>query len=121
MTKKIIRLTENDIHRIVCETVNNILEEGFFDKSKKKSEPEVRPEIENEPPQNHIYSVKELQWLYDNQNSINDFERNILSAAMWLRAMKANYHGYTKEWHNIILRDGETYYYDNNGKLRKTP
>lgn len=120
MAKRIIRLTENDLHRIIAESVDSILTEGFFDKFKKTSEPEVEPEIENEMPKDHIYSAKELQYLYDNQNDLNDIERKVLGAAMWLRAMLAGYHGYTKEWHNIALRGGETYYYYK-GELRKTP
>ena len=31
MNKKLIRLTEQDLHRIVKESVNKILKEGYFD------------------------------------------------------------------------------------------
>lgn len=116
----IIRLTESDLHRIVKESVNRILvNEGIFDFFRKKKEPEITKK-EDEVPKDHIYSVKELQWLYDNQRELNDFQRKVLNAAMWVRARMANYHGYTKEWPNIFLKNGETYYYRNNGELRKT-
>jgi hypothetical protein len=38
---------------------------------------------------------------------------------MWVRAMQANYHGYAKNWPNIILKDGETFYYAKDGRVRK--
>lgn len=34
--KQVIRLTESDLHRIVKESVNMILNEGFFDKMKSR-------------------------------------------------------------------------------------
>lgn len=115
MAKQIIRLTENDLHRIVKESVDMVmanLNKGKNDK--------LEPEIEDEVPKDHIYSVKELQWLYNNQNGLNDIERKVLDAAMWVRARMANYHGYTKEWYNIALKDGKTYWYYN-GEMLRTP
>jgi hypothetical protein len=99
--KKIIRLTESDLHDIVKESVNRILKE-------------------NGEGQNHIYSEKEMQWLYDNQDKLSPIQQKVLNAGMWVRARQANYHGYAKRWSNIILKNGETYYYENNGEIRKT-
>lgn len=97
----IIRLTESDLHNIVKESVNRILKE-------------------NGEAQNHIYSEKEMQWLYDNQDRLTPIQQKVLKAGMWVRARQANYHGYAKRWPNIVLKNGETYYYENNGELRKT-
>jgi hypothetical protein len=60
-----------------------------------------------------------MQWLYDNQDDLSPIERKVLRAGMWVRAMKANYHGYAKDWPNIILKDGETFYYAKDGRVRK--
>lgn len=98
--ENIIRLTENDLHRMVMETVKNILKEHES--------------------QDHIFSEKEMQWLYDNQDKLSPIQQKVLNAGMWVRARQANYHGYAKRWSNIILKNGETYYYENNGELRKT-
>ena len=116
MEKKIIRLTESDLHRIVKESVRKILvNEGWFGKKRETPNPFV-----NEEPQDHIYSEKEMQELYDNQDKLSEIERKVLNAGMWWRAMQANYHGYAKNWPNIILKDGETFYYGRNGEVRKT-
>lgn len=116
MEKKIIRLTESDLHRIVKESVRKILvNEGWFGKKRETLNPLV-----NEEPQDHIYSEKEMQELYDNQDKLSEIERKVLNAGMWWRAMQANYHGYAKNWPNIILKDGETFYYGRNGEVRKT-
>lgn len=96
-----------------------MVNEGIFDFFKKKEEPEITKK-EDETPKGHIYSVKELQWLYDNQKELNDFQRKVLNAAMWVRARKANYHGYTKEWHNIAVKGGKLYYYEGS-ELRRIP
>ena len=119
MENKIIRLTENDLHKIVKESVCKILVNegllsGLFGKKKEISSPQVEEE-----PQYHVYSEKEMQWLYDNQDDLSPIERKVLKAGMWVRAMKANYHGYAKDWPNIILKDGETFYYAKDGKIRK--
>ena len=98
--ENIIRLTENDLHRMVMETVKNILKEHES--------------------QDHIFSEKEMQWLYDNQDKLSPIQQKVLNAGMWVRARQANYHGYAKRWSNIILKNGETYYYENNGEIRKT-
>ena len=120
MGKNIIRLTESDLHRIVKESVRKILVNegllsGLFGKKKEVSSPQVEEE-----PQDHVYSEKEMQWLYDNQDDLSSIERKVLRAGMWWRAMQANYHGYAKNWPNIILKDGETFYYGRNGEVRKT-
>ena len=98
--ENIIRLTENDLHRMVMETVKNILKEHES--------------------QDHIFSEKEMQWLYDNQDKLSPIQQKVLNAGMWVRARQANYHGYAKRWPNIILKNGETYYYESNGEIRKT-
>ena len=98
--ENIIRLTENDLHRMVMEAVKNILKEHES--------------------QDHIFSEKEMQWLYDNQDKLSPIQQKVLNAGMWVRARQANYHGYAKRWSNIILKNGETYYYESNGELRKT-
>ena len=98
--ENIIRLTENDLHRMVMEAVKNILKEHES--------------------QDHIFSEKEMQWLYDNQDKLSPIQQKVLNAGMWVRARQANYHGYAKRWSNIILKNGETYYYENNGEIRKT-
>ena len=98
--ENIIRLTENDLHRMVMEAVKNILKEHDS--------------------QDHIFSEKEMQWLYDNQDKLSPIQQKVLNAGMWVRARQANYHGYAKRWSNIILKNGETYYYESNGKIRKT-
>ena len=98
--ENIIRLTENDLHRMVMEAVKNILKEHES--------------------QDHIFSEKEMQWLYDNQNKLSPIQQKVLNAGMWVRARQANYHGYAKRWSNIILKNGETYYYESNGEIRKT-
>ena len=98
--ENIIRLTGNDLHRMVMEAVKNILKEHES--------------------QDHIFSEKEMQWLYDNQDKLSPIQQKVLNAGMWVRARQANYHGYAKRWSNIILKNGETYYYESNGKIRKT-
>jgi hypothetical protein len=100
MENKIIRLTENDLHQIVREAVDAILNDSDT--------------------KNHIYSEKEMQWLYDNQDKLSPIQQKVLNAGMWVRARQANYHGYAKRWSNIILKNGETYYYESNGEIRKT-
>ena len=97
--ENIIRLTESDLHRIVMETVDKIL---------------------NDEAQDHTYSEKEMKWLYDNQGELSPIEQKVLNAGMWVRARKANYHGYVKEWPNIAVINGEIFYYEN-GKLEKIP
>ncbi len=99
--KKVIKITESDLRRIVVESVNKILKE----------------EIDL---QDHIFSEKEMQWLYDNQGDLSLLQQKVLNAGMWVRARQANFHGYVEKWPNIVLKNGETYYYENNGELRKT-
>lgn len=100
--KKLIRLTEGDIHRIIKESVRRIIKE----------------EIDQE---NHIYSEKEMKWLYDNQDGLSPLQQKVLNAGMWVRAMQANYHGYAKRWPNIKVENGEIFYYDRNGEMKRVP
>ena len=99
MNKKLIKLTERDLHRIIKESVDSIL---------------------NDRGQDHTYSEKEMKWLYDNQGELSPIEQKVLNAGMWVRARRANYHGYAKEWPNIAVINGEIFYYEN-GKLEKIP
>jgi len=99
--ENIIRLTENDLHRMVMEAVKNILKEHES--------------------QDHIFSEKEMQWLYDNQDKLSPIQQKVLNAGMWVRARRANYHGYDKKWPNIVVKNGEMFYYENNGNLKKIP
>jgi len=99
MNKKLIRLTESDLHKIVKESVKRILKEDIEDK---------------------IYSEKEMQWLYDNQDSLSPIEEKILNIAMWDRARRANYHGYDKRWPNIKVENGKIFYPDN-GMWKEAP
>ena len=57
---------------------------------------------------------------YDNQGELSPIEQKVLNAGMWVRARRANYHGYAKEWPNIAVRNGEIFYFDN-GELKKIP
>lgn len=116
MKKRLIRLTESDLHRIVKESVDAVM----ANLNRHNSKPEPPVEDKEEIPKDHIYSVKELKWMYEHYRELNDIERKVLDAAMWVRARLANYHGYTKEWHNIALKDGKTYWYYN-GELLRTP
>lgn len=100
--KKVIRLTESDIHRIVKESVKKILREEFDQ-------------------ENHIYSEKEMKWLYDNQDGLSPLQQKVLNAGMWVRAMQANYHGYAERWPNIKVQNGEIFYYDRNGEMKRVP
>ena len=100
MGKQIIRLTESDLHKIVKEVVDNML---------------------NDETQDHIYSEKEMKWLYDNQDGLSPIEEKVLNAGTWVRARKANYHGYDKKWPNIVIKNGEMFYYENNGELKRIP
>jgi len=100
--RKVIRLTESDIHRIVKESVRKILREEFDQ-------------------ENHIYSEKEMKWLYDNQDGLSPLQAKVLNAGMWVRAMQANYHGYAERWPNIKVQNGEIFYYDRNGEMKRVP
>lgn len=113
MDKKLIRLNESDLNRIVKESVNRILNERFFDGFKNKNIPN-EPNVEQE----HIYSANELQWLYDNQDQLTPLQQKVLNGAMWVRARQANYNGYAKGWSNVLAKNGEIFYLEK-GKLRK--
>ena len=117
-----IRLTEEDLHRIVKESVDEVLNEGFFDFFKKRGKPNEQnlPNAGQNEMKDHIYSVQELQQLYNKQTKLTPFEWKVLNAAMWVRAMQANYHGYAKKWPNVYAKGGNIYYWDN-GDLKKVP
>ena len=62
--KKIIRLTESDLHRIVKESVQRILEVGVPDPSDYlKYEPGNQEETEEEDPLDVSHRWKEDQWM----------------------------------------------------------
>jgi len=116
MNKKLIRLTESDLHKIVKESVDRILANASLIGKKKQ----VQNTPIEEMPQDHTYSEKEMQWLYDHQDELSPIQQKVLRAVMWWRARMANYHGYVKEWPNITVENGEIFYYDK-GKFKKIP
>lgn len=115
--KQTIKLTESELKNIIISEVKKVLNEGLFDIFKKKNGP-IEPSDETNEEQNHIYSVKEMQWLYDNQQNLTPLQQKVLNAGMWVRARQANYHGYAEKWPNIRVKDGEIFYWDK-GQLRK--
>lgn len=92
------KLTEEYIRRIVRES----FEEAMADN-------------------NHIYTEREMKWLYDNQDKLSPIQQKVLNAGMWVRAMQANYHGYAEGWPNISVMNGEIFYFDKNGDMEKVP
>jgi hypothetical protein len=103
MKKQVFKITESDLHRIVDGVVKELLKE-HIDMS-----------------DNHTYSEKEMEWLYNNQNNLTPIQQSVLNAGMWVRAMKANYHGYDKRWPNIVVKNNEIFYFGKNGELKKIP
>ena len=115
--RQTIRLTENELGQIIYNEIKHVLNESLFDVFKKKNQPNEK-NIEQPEEQNHTYSVKELQWLYDNQKNLTPMEHKVLNAALWVRAMEANYHGYSEKWPNIMLKNGDVFYWKD-GNLTK--
>ena len=85
MNKKLIRLTESDLHRIVKESVQKILNEGFFDKFYQGNIPQDDTQsnsqfINGQVPEKYIYNTIR-QACYDaspyNIDNIKDVIMNI--------------------------------------------
>lgn len=70
--------------------------------------------------QNHTFSVKELESMYNNQRDLAETQRKVLDAAMWVRARRANYHGYAPNWFNVRMEDGVLFYFEN-GEQKRIP
>ena len=77
------KLTEEYIRRIVRES----FEEAMADN-------------------NHIYTEREMKWLYDNQDKLSPIQQK---------------HGYAEGWPNISVMNGEIFYFDKNGDMEKVP
>lgn len=73
------------------------------------------------PMEGKIFSEKELQDLYDNQDNLTKAEERVLDAAMWVRARMANFHGYTDRWYNVGVKDQKIYYWDLDGEKHLIP
>lgn len=63
--KQIIRLTESDLHRIVKESVNMVLNEGFFDKMKSRFGKKPQPKKIEQPEASMSEYDKELERIKD--------------------------------------------------------
>lgn len=109
-----IHTNENRLRKMIREDIKSI-----FSKNGNNGNQPTPSNVQNNTPQDHIYSSKELQWLYDNQDELNSIQQDVLRAAMWARAMYAGYHGYSKQWQCIAVKNGELYYYDKNNNMRK--
>lgn len=115
--RQTIRLTESELRQLIVNEVKSALNEGLFDIFKKKEEPSTTNIVKPEKPY-HIYTVQELEWLYKNQTNLSPIQHKVLSAALWVRARQANYHGFAKKWPNIMVKDGNVYYWKN-GELTR--
>lgn len=113
-------INESRLRGMIREDIKSI-----FSRFSKNKGVDDQPTPENPqddiPKGRHIYAPKELQWLYDNQDGLSKFQQDVLTAAMWVRAMRAGYHGYTKEWHCIAVDNGRLYYFDKNNEMKKVP
>ena len=103
MSKQLVKITESDLCRIVESAVKELLSEEIG--------------VDGD----HTYSEKEMQWLYNNQDKLTPMQEKVLNAGMWVRAMKANYHGYDKSWPNIVVKNNEIFYFAKNGELNRIP
>lgn len=103
------QVEESYLHRIIRESVKKALNEMELAMSN------------NYDDANHTYSEREMKWLYDNQKDLSPTQRKVLNAGMWDRARRANYHGYHKQWPNVVTKDGVVFLYDEDGKLFRLP
>ena len=115
--RQTIRLTESELRQIIANEVKSALNEGLFDIFKKKEKPSKVNNGEPEKPY-HVFTVQELDWLYHNQKNLSPIQHKVLSAALWVRARQANYQGFSKQWPNIMVKDGNVYYWKN-GELTR--
>ena len=109
-----LNIDESKLRQLITKSVKMALNEGIFDffRKRKESPREEEPNKQQFPQDNDIFSGRDMQYLYDNQNSLTPIEREVLNVGMWERAMRAGYHGYAKDWPNIMIKDGEVYYFD---------
>lgn len=130
--KQLIRLTESDLHNIIIESVNNIINEKKWFGNKNDNQTKetlsnmllcprsvkfTNDEDGNELIATAYYKSQDLEKLYNNQDNLCRFERIVLNKAMWGRAMRANYHGYDEDWGIVWYKDGAFYVNDIKGKL----
>lgn len=126
--KRTITLTESELQTLVKESVCNILNEWGISKNdtpeaKRLSDMLLCPHAVqmqdnngNEIVVSAYYKPQDLQKLYSNQDGLVRFERIVLKQAMWGRAMRANYHGYDKDWGIVWYKNGDFYVNGPNGK-----
>jgi hypothetical protein len=126
--KRTITLTESELQTLVKESVCNILNEWGISKNdtpevKRLSDMLLCPHAVqmqdnngNEIVVSAYYKPQDLQKLYSNQDGLARFERIVLKQAMWGRAMRANYHGYDKDWGIVWYKNGDFYVNGPNGK-----
>lgn len=129
--KKTISLTESDLRDLIKESVSSILKEANWFKG--NNELQTRKSLSdmlrcphavkmmtdndgNEVVASAYYKPQDLQKLYSNQDGLSRFERIVLKKALWGRAMRANYHGYDKDWGIVWYKNGSFYVNDKNGK-----
>lgn len=112
------KTNESRLRGMIREDIKSIFS-GFSKNKGVDNQPTPENPQDDIPKGYYIYAPKELQWLYDNQDGLSEFQQDVLRAAMWVRAMRAGYHGYTKEWHCIGFKNGQLYYYDKNNNMRK--
>lgn len=128
--EKIITLTESELRDFIKESVSNILKEANWfrsddeaQKPKKLVDMLLCPhavtmatnENGNEIVTSAYYKPQDLQKLYSNQDGLARFERIVLKLGMWGRGMRANYHGYDKNWGNVWYKNGDFYVNGLNG------
>lgn len=82
----------------------------FFNKvfafvSNKKQQTTNSPATIQKVAKDHIYSVNELKIIYANQSTATATELNVLNLAMWDRARRAGYYGYSNVWPNIQIQN----------------
>lgn len=129
--EKTITLTESELRDFIKESVFNVLKEAkLFRGDDEPQNPKklvdmlrcphavnmTTNENGNEIVASAYYKPQDLQDLYSNQNGLSRFERIVLKQAMWGRAMRANYHGYDKDWGIVWYKNGDFYVNGPNGK-----
>lgn len=127
--KRTVKLTESELQKLVKESVCNILKEwGTFGKQEQETKRltdmlrcphavQMKTNADgSEIVVSAYYKPQDLKTLYDNQDGLSRFERIVLKKAMWGRAMRANYHGYDKDWGIVWYKNGVFYVNGPNGK-----
>lgn len=124
----LIRLTEGDLHRIIKESVNKVLNEGLFGDNNESHDNirlvgmllcprAVKMVSGSDIIESAYYKSQDLEKLYDNQDNLCRFERIVLNKCMWGRAMRANYHGYDDDFGVVWYKDGSFYVNGPKGKM----